>query len=80
MGEVEYQMADNACSNHKMSNGDAAFLPVGIKIYKMKGYDPDFRVIAEDKVYQVEENPEARTIADLYDIEGKVDKISMESI
>ncbi len=80
IGEVEYKMADNACSNHKMRNGDAAFLPAGTEIYSIKGYDADFRVLADDKVYQISENPKAQTLADLYDIEGKVDKISIESI
>ncbi|WP_419958540.1 hypothetical protein [Psychrobacillus psychrotolerans] len=26
IGKVKYEMADSACSNHKMQNGDAAFL------------------------------------------------------
>ncbi|WP_139185988.1 hypothetical protein [Alteribacillus bidgolensis] len=74
IGEVEYEMPDNACFNHKMKNGDAAFLPVGTEIYSIKGYNADFRVLADEKVYQVRENPRAQTIADLYNIEGKVAK------
>ncbi|MDW0110529.1 hypothetical protein [Sporosarcina aquimarina] len=79
VGEVKYMMADHACSNHKARNGDAAFLPVGTEVYKAAGYRTDFRVIAEDRVFQVRENKAAGTIGELYDIEGKVTGISLES-
>jgi hypothetical protein len=72
-------LADNACSNHKLRNGDAAFLPIGTEIYELAGYNTDFRVMANEKIYQVNENKNAETISDLYDIEGKVEKISLES-
>jgi hypothetical protein len=79
IGEVNYMLADNACSNHKLRNGDAAFLPIGTEIYELAGYNTDFRVMANEKIYQVNENKNAETISDLYDIEGKVEKISLES-
>lgn len=79
LGEVNYMMADNACSYHKLRNGDAAYLPKGTQIYEYRGYSPDFRVIAGDKVYQVHDNKKAKTISDLYNIHGKVIKISLES-
>ena len=65
LGEVNYMMADHACSNHKLRNGDAAYLPKGTQIYEYKGYSPDFRVIAGNKVYQVHDNKKAKTISDL---------------
>lgn len=79
VGEVSYRMADKACSDHKMRNGDAAFLAVGTKIHEFVGYKTDFRLIADGLVYQVEENHQAKTIADLYDIEGKVAGMSLRS-
>lgn len=79
VGEVNYMLADNACSNHKLKNGDAAFLSIGTEVFEIVGYKPEFRVIANDKVYQVDENEKAKTIAELYDIEGKVANISLES-
>lgn len=79
LGEVNYMMANHACSDHKLKNGDAAYLPKGTQIYEYKGYSPDFRVIAGNKVYQVQDNQNAKTITDLYNIHGKVMKISLES-
>ncbi|MBD7908201.1 hypothetical protein [Sporosarcina gallistercoris] len=79
VGEVNYMMADHACSNHKIRNGDATYLPVGTEVYEAVGYRSDFRVIAEDRVFQVRDNEAADTIGDLYDIEGKVIGIILES-
>ncbi|WP_139490367.1 hypothetical protein [Brevibacillus dissolubilis] len=79
LGTVTYKMADNACSDHQMKNGDAAFLPVGTELYELQGYDPSFRILANGRVYQVNTNPQAKTVADLYDIEGKVSGISIRS-
>ncbi|MBU9722802.1 MULTISPECIES: hypothetical protein [Bacillaceae] len=79
IGEVEFMLADNACSNHRLRNGDAAFLPVGTEVFEIVGYDPTFRVFANGRLYQVRENENADTIRDLYDIEGRVQKLSLES-
>ena len=79
VGEVSYQMDGNACSNHQMQNGDAAFLEVGTEVFEFIGYDSDFRVIANDMIYEVNENEKAQTIGDLYDIEGKVVGMSLRS-
>ena len=79
VGEVSYMLSDLACPDHVTVNGDAAFLPIGTEIYAMKGYSPDFRVAADNKLYQVNENPKAKTMGDLYDIEGKVVKVSLNS-
>jgi hypothetical protein len=80
VGEVSFMMSGHACSNHQTSNGDAAFLPVGTEIYALKGYKPEFRVMAGGKIYQVLQNAAAETLGDLYDIEGKVERISINSI
>lgn len=79
LGEVSYKMADKACTDHQMRNGDAAYLEVGTVIQEFKGYDADFRVIADGKVFQVSENDQAKTIGELYDIEGKITGMSVRS-
>ncbi len=79
IGEVTFKLADEACSNHRSKNGHAAFLRIGTPVYEMVGYKSNFRIIAGDKVYQVSENKKAKTISELFDIENKVAKLSMES-
>jgi hypothetical protein len=79
VGVVAYMLSDNACSNHKTVNGDAAFLPIGTEIRELKGYKPEYRVVADHHIYEAKENPNAKTVGDLLDIEGKVDHISFES-
>lgn len=80
IGEVAYMLDGHACTDHTTKNGDAAFLPTGTPIYAMKGYRPNFRVIADNKIYEVNDNPRAKTMADLLDIDGKVEKVSLESM
>ncbi len=79
IGEVDFMMNEHACTGHVMKNGDAAFLPIGTEIYELKGYKRDFRVVADHKIYEVQENPRATTLGDLLDIDGKVEKVSIES-
>jgi len=79
IGEVKYMLAGNACSNHQLKNGDAAFLSAGTEIYELIGYNPDFRVVADNKVYQVSQNKKAKVVSEFLDIEGKVAKLSLES-
>jgi hypothetical protein len=79
IGVVSYMLDEHACSDHMTKNGGAAYLPVGTAIYAMKGYKPSYRVISEGKVYEANRNPQARTLGDLWDIEGKVEKVSLES-
>lgn len=80
LGETTYTLLNNACMDYKMKHGDATFLPVGTKVYEADGYKSTFRVIAGGKLYQVDFNPSAKTVADIYDIQGKVTQISLESI
>ena len=53
LAEVTYMMDENACSDHQMRNGDAAYLEVGTEIHEINGYESSFRVIADGKVYEV---------------------------
>ncbi|MEC0091020.1 hypothetical protein [Paenibacillus macquariensis] len=79
VGEVSYMLSEHACTDHVAKNGDAAFLPIGTDIYAMEGYKTEFRVIADNKIYEVSDNPNAATIGDLLDINGRVVKVSLES-
>ncbi|MCM3628146.1 hypothetical protein M3194_12300 [Paenibacillus glycanilyticus] len=79
LGEVSYMLNDHACTDHVEKNGDAAFLPIGTVVYALKGYKSEFRVVANNKIYEVKDNLKAATMGELLDIEGKVEKISLES-
>lgn len=79
LGKVTYKMADSACSNHKMQNGHAAFLPVGTSIYEIKGYPSALLVVADDVVYVASENKRAKTAGELYPIDQLVKNIHIES-
>ncbi|WP_256336753.1 hypothetical protein [Paenibacillus sp. OK060] len=79
VGEVTYMLNEHACTDHVTKNGDAAFLPIGTVVYELKGYKAHYRVVANNKIYEVKENPDAKTMGDLLDIEGKVEKVSLES-
>ncbi|WP_239616541.1 hypothetical protein [Cohnella mopanensis] len=79
LGEVSFMMYGQACLGHQTVNGDAAFLREGTKIYAMKGYKPEFRVIAGDRIFQSNDNPNAKTVSDVLDIAGKVEKVTEES-
>jgi hypothetical protein len=79
VGEIDYTLSDNACMGYKMKNGDATFLPKGTKVYEVEGYKSTFRLVAGEKMYQSNDNPKAKTVSDVYDIQGKVSKISFES-
>lgn len=79
LGKVTYQMADSACSNHKMQNGHAAFLTEGTSIYEIKGYPSALMVVADDVVYVASENKQAKTAGELYPIDQLVKNIHIES-
>ncbi|WP_211222553.1 hypothetical protein [Paenibacillus daejeonensis] len=79
VGEVSYMLNGHACTDHVSKNGDAAFLPIGTEVYGLKGYNSEYRVVANNKLYEVKENPNAETMGELMDIEGKVEKVSLES-
>lgn len=79
VGEVKYMLDGHASANHQSKNGDAAYLPKGTKVFAMKGYDPAFRIIADGKVYEVTESDTAETVGDFLDIEGKVQRVILQS-
>ncbi|WP_144266439.1 hypothetical protein [Paenibacillus curdlanolyticus] len=79
LGEVSFLVSNHACTNYTRMDGDAAFLPIGTPIYALKGYKPEFRVVANYKVYEVNENAKAATMGDLLDIRDRVVKVSLDS-
>ncbi|MBD7908041.1 hypothetical protein [Sporosarcina gallistercoris] len=79
IGKVKYMLADHACANHRLRNGDASYVPIGEEVFVAKGYKSEFRVIANGRVFEAIENPKAETLGDFADIQGKVTKISIHS-
>lgn len=79
LGKVTYQMADKACSNHKMKNGNAAYLEEGTIIYEIKGYPTSLIVAANDVVYVADTNKKAKTAGELYPMDKLVKNIYIQS-
>jgi hypothetical protein len=79
LGKVTYMMADSACINHKMQNGDATYLEEGTIIYEITGYPTSLIVVANDVVYVADTNKEAKTAGELYPMDKLVKNIHIES-
>lgn len=79
LGKVTYKMADSACSNHKMQNGDAAYLKEGTIISEIKGYPTSLIIAANDDVYVASTNKKAKTAGELYPMDKLVKNIYFES-
>lgn len=79
LGKVTYKMADSACSNHKMKNGDATFLEEGTPIYGIKGYPTSLVVVANDRVFVADTNIKAKTAGELQPMGELVKNIYFES-
>lgn len=79
IGEVEFTMSDVACKDYQMINGDATIAPIGTPLYRVQGYEQEYRIFVGNDMYEVREKPNVKTLGDLYDIEGRVKKISFES-
>jgi hypothetical protein len=86
LGEVKYKMADDACLDYKMKNNDATYLDKGTKIYAIKDIPPSLAVVTHNKdvlsasrVFVVDRNEKAKTIEELYPIQGLVKNIHIES-
>ena len=47
LGEVTFMLDGHAGTQYQIKNGDAAYLPIGTKLYEMEGYDTSFRIIAK---------------------------------
>lgn len=80
LGKVTYTMADKACSNHRLRNGDAAYLEEGTIIYEIKGYPTSLVVAADNLAYVVDTNWKAETAGELYPLDKLVKNIYMNSL
>lgn len=83
--QVRFKVAGNITyTGYKTKDGDAASLEPGTKVYRVKGYDPRFRVAAMRDgqwiLYEADTNPAAKTGADLLDLEGKVSHLVIRSM
>jgi len=69
--------------SYQPKDGDAAFVPSGTPVYAVQGYAATFRLAAHHDgrlvLYEVSDNPRARTGRALLDIGGKVSTIAMTS-
>ena len=79
LGEVTYKMAEQACTDYQIKNGDAAYLEIGTKIYEIKGYPTNFIVSADERAYIVTENKQAKTVGELYPMQAFVKNIYIQS-
>lgn len=62
-------------------DGDAGQLEPGTPVYRLRGYDPRFRLAARSgdgwSVYEVSRNPKAATGEDLMDVRGKAVRVDL---
>ncbi|HEV8193825.1 MAG TPA: hypothetical protein VGP82_20420 [Ktedonobacterales bacterium] len=70
-------------SGYRPQDGDAAFLEAGTTVYAVRGYSPTFRLAAhvdgQLALFESDTNPHAKVGADLLDIGGKVEQITVNS-
>ncbi|GED34979.1 hypothetical protein P9761_20560 [Brevibacillus centrosporus] len=78
IGEVLFKMNGNVCLGYKRKHGDATWAEIGTPIYQVKGYTEKFRIFVGDDLYEALENPYAKKIGDIFDISGKIKKITIE--
>ncbi len=82
---VKFQVSGNVNDpNYQIKDGDAAYLPVGTRVYTLKDYQPWFRLAVPTPgtqhklaIYEVNANRAAKYGSDLLDIAGKVTFISL---
>ena len=84
VSKTKYNVSESVHDpNYKTKDGDAAFLPVGTPIYKLKDYKSEYRILAKKEnklvIYEVSDNPSAKTGGDLLDIQDKVTSVSIHN-
>jgi hypothetical protein len=77
LATTKRQLADNETSPaYRIKDGDAGFLKAGTPIYGLRDYRSSFRIGVKRAtgtvIYEADTNPNARTGADLLDLEDKV--------
>jgi hypothetical protein len=82
-GTVKVQLEGSSNPNHRLQDGDAAFLAPGTALFRLKLYRPTFRLAARSGnqlvLYEADSNPKAKVGADLVNIAGQVDYIAINS-
>jgi len=85
---VRFQVYGNVHEfTYMPGDGDAAFLPVGTVLYRVRDYAPAFRLAATQRtpeseqlcLYEVDSSPEAQRGGDLLDIDARVQSIRILS-
>ena len=82
---VRFQIAgSDKGPDYLIQDGDATMLPVGTPLHTVKGYRPGFRLAAQladggIRLYECDDNLEAKTGADLLDVAGKTTAIAINS-
>lgn len=79
IGAIGYMLSGNACSDYEMKDGDATLMAAGTELFQVKGYKQQFRILADNKLFQVSQNSSVSTIKDLYDIDGRIASVRFES-
>jgi hypothetical protein len=82
VGTVKRKLADNETDpHHKLQDGDAGFLAAGTAIYGLREYKTSFRVAVRSSsgivIYEADTNAKASIGADLLDLAGKVDYLTI---
>jgi len=83
-GEIGFRLEGNVDDpNYEVKDGDASYLDKGTKIYFIKGYSSDFRLVADTSekllLFEADTNPNAAKGSDLLDIGGRVVTIEISS-
>lgn len=80
-GKVKSRLPANKDGYERLKDGDATYLEPGASLHAVEGYDPSFRIAARTDgawgLYEVFENPDAERTAELLDIEGKAEFVSV---
>lgn len=58
-----------------MLDGDSTLLEAGTALYEVTGYKASARLWAGDRLFIARSNPEAVTLNDLLDIDGKISAV-----
>ncbi|OMF93847.1 hypothetical protein [Paenibacillus sp. FSL R7-0273] len=75
LGEISYRKADHQCPRDEMLDGDSTLLEAGTALYEVTGYKASARLWAGDRLFIARSNPEAVTLNDLLDIDGKISAV-----
>lgn len=76
--EVSFTVSGNVCPGYRFQNGDATRAEIGTPISQVKGYDERFRLFVGDDLYEAMDSPDAKTMGELFDVAGKVKKVTLE--